>query len=378
MKQHHRLSVWPNETQLLLLKAATLSLSEASHAWHLFVTHSVDQLDASGDRLLSLIYFNIAIRLHQNHFSQCDFLKMKYYAIFSENYFLCSAFLPVLSQMLDAAIPVLALKGLPYLTLYYKNSGARKMMDIDIMVSPERFVDAALILEKNGWRTFKCRSLKNYDHRECIELTYFDDANNSIDLHYHLLHFIYYTAADDDYWKAAIPFTWHYQTMLTLNSADHLLHCCFHGNLVGEYIQPLRWIVDAFYIIAGSKIDWHRLIFLSERKSLSLFMLNSLRYLKINFNAEIPTFVLTSLENIKITIYDKLFYKGMHRKTNNFFVAQLFQFVVVMINNKNKSFFYCVSEYLKRMASTQKRRDVPIKLLLKALHKIKNKRAAMT
>ncbi len=377
MKRHHRLSVWPNETQLLLLKAATLSLSEANTAWQLFLTHNANQLDASGERLLSLIYFNIAIRLNQSHFLQSDLLKIKYYAVFSENRFLCNAFSPILSQLLNAAIPVLTLKGLAYHTLYYKNAGARKMMDIDIMVPPERFVDAALILEKNGWKTFKCTPLKNFDYKTSCALTYFDDANNSIDLHYHLLHFAYDKEADDEYWEAAVPFTWYHQTMLTLSSTDHLLHCCFHGNVVGDYIQPLRWIVDAFYIIASREIDWNRFIFLSEKKSLSLFMLNSLRYLKTHFNADIPPDVLISLENIKITFSDKWFYNGMHRKTNNFFVAQLFQFLVVIRSNNNKSFLYCCCEYLKNIASTKKLRYVPIKLPLKALHKIKNRMAAI-
>ena len=106
MKQHHRLSVWPNETQLLLLKAATLPFSEASTAWQLFLTNNADQLDASGERLLSLIYFNMAIRFNQVRFQQYDFLKMKYYVIFSENRFLFNEFLPVLSQLCDATIPV--------------------------------------------------------------------------------------------------------------------------------------------------------------------------------------------------------------------------------------------------------------------------------
>lgn len=377
MKQQHRLSVWPNETQLLLLKAATLPFSDASAAWQLFLAHHADQLDASGERLLSLIYFNMAIRLNQDRFLQYDFLKMKYYVVFSENRFLFNAFSPVLSQLQGAAIPVLALKGLAYHTLYYKNSGARKMMDIDIMVPPAYFIDAALILEKNGWRTFKCTPLKNFDYKTSHALTYFDDANNSIDLHYHLLHSLYYKEADNEYWEAAVPFTWYNQTMLTLNSSDHLLHCCFHGNVVGAYIQPLRWIVDAFYIIAESKIDWNRLIFLSEKKSISLFMLNSLRYLKTHFNADIPEDVLISLENIKITSSDKWFYNGRHRKTNGFFVAQLFQFLEVIRNNNNKSFLYCFCEYLKKISTTKKLRYVPIKLPLKVLHKMKNRVAAI-
>ena len=359
-----------DESQLLLIKAAIFPKDKSLEAWTRFIDDKSTALDPSSERLLPLIYYNLAIKHELQHFIKRDALKKTHINTYANNYFLFNSFKSTLEQLVAYKIPVLAIKGFAYLPLYYNNIGARKMMDIDIMVPPQHFYQAGLILEEMGWRTFPCQSLKTFNPEQNHALCYLNDAGQSIDLHYHLLLINLTERADEEFWEGAIPYTFNEHHIQTLCPTDHFLHCCFHGNLAGPQITPLRWIVDAYHILEHASIDWDRFVSLSEKKSISLYMIDSLQCLREHFSMKIPLETLTRLHQIPISKADRYMYYNVKHIHKHLLSSIAYHYCCIVRMHKDKSFLTKISLLLKTISSTQKLRYVPIKLPLKIVKKL--------
>lgn len=365
-------SIWPNTRQKTILKAAILEGSSAIQAWNQIVEADLKIISRSEKQLLPLIYHNLVIKQGIKSIQERDFLKKEYLTVYANNKYLFRSFQEPLNIFIENKIPVLAIKGMAFLPLYYKDVGARPSTDIDILVPEHAFCQAAQILQEMGWKTFKCCPLKIYNPRMTHALEYFDDFGNNIDLHCHLLHTNCNLNANDEYWAAAEDFEFNNMKIKTLCHTDHLIHLCVHG-MVWNRAPSVRWIADAMCILNQTDIDWKRLLSLSQKKGISLFLLHAFRYLNEEFSAKIPKEILNQLESIKVSIVDRHIFDLIQVQKNS--LRKLHQYLIYTAyrNCRNKTLFSFVIEYLKLVCATDKLILVPFKLPIKIIKKITSK-----
>jgi hypothetical protein len=363
-------SIWPNKTQIDLIKAATLEGAQALHFWNDFINHEPDLTHPTNQQLLPFVYYNLVIRQHVDGFKLQSTLKKYYLTCYANNHYALNSIVEPLKKIRQCGIPVMAIKGFSYLPLLYKDKGARVMSDIDLLVSEADFHQAAIILEECGWKTFKCRPLKTYNPRSVHALSYFDSAGNCIDLHCHLLHIDLHINANEDYWQAAEVCVFQNIPINTLCITDHLLHVCVHGLSLTDATPSLRWIVDALFILKQDSIDWDRLIFIAKKKNLSLCLFSALSYIAAHFSAPIPAMALQTLHDIPVTRCERKMFELMHTQTN-LIKKQQYIFYGIYRNSPDKTWMHCLIQYLKRVAITDRMLLVPFKLPGRIVWKLK-------
>jgi hypothetical protein len=158
------------------------------------------------------------------------------------------------------------------------------------------------LLLKLGWRSeFRTRGLTanllSFGHAEHFT----DDAGHALDLHWRVLHRVFETGDDDEFWAACVPAQIGEVASAGLNPADQLLHICQHGAAYSE-LPPMRWVADAVVVLQTSpELDWHRLLAQARRHHLALPLRETMRYLSDTLGAAIPPIVLQELQAQPIT-----------------------------------------------------------------------------
>ena len=317
--------------------------------------------------MLPLVYHNLAIQQKRKTFTQFDSLRNIYLTTHAKNLYLLNSFKLPLSKLAEKKIPIIALKGLAYLPLYYKNLGARVMTDIDILVPEHRFHEAAQILDDLGWKTFRCRQLKHYNPRLMHALDYFDLLGNNIDLHCHLLHTNCEKTSNDDYWNAAIEMDLSGISIQTLCPTDHLIQACAHGQ-ISNSAHSMYWAIDAHRILEQGSIDWERVLFLAQTKAISLFLLEAFCHLNTFLPKSVPDHVIKSLQTIPASKLDRRIFHLLQRQEKTLSYHQ-YLLCNAYRNCKDKTYFSCFAQYLKLIASTDQLTLVPLSITYKVLKK---------
>jgi hypothetical protein len=364
-------SIWPNESRILLLKAATMQYAQALDYWRSFLKTEPDLMDLTHQQLLPSVYYNLVIRQRVEDVEWHDVLKRHYLTCYANNRYLLRSVILPLHELCKKNIPVIALKGLAHTLSLYRDQGARIMTDLDILVPETHFSQAAAVLEAHGWKTFKCRPLKNYNSRLVHALSFFDKEGHCVDLHCHVLSIDCYPESNDVYWEQAVPFLFHDEIVIkTLCVTDHLLHTLIHG-LTRTYATPsLRWVVDAVLIMHYNPIDWQRLLFLAQTKRLSVCLEQALSYLVIHFSVSIPEDFLPQLRAIPADHIERRMFELMHTK-NTLLKKQQYVFYSIQRNNPDKARWQCFIVYLKYIAITDSLIKVPFRLPGKMISKLR-------
>ena len=347
----------------LLVKAALLKGDAALEAWELFVKNN----PLNGHpKLFPLIYYNLAIRQKLEAFSEIETLRNLYLTTHAKNLYLLNSLKLPLSKLAEKQIPLIALKGLAYLPLYYKNLGARLMTDIDLLVPENHLHEAAHVLEDLGWKPFRCRQLKHFNPRLMHALDYFDLLGNNIDLHCHLLHTNCEKSANDPYWDAAIEFNWNGIRLQTLCPTDHLIQACAHAQ-ISNSAHSMYWASDALCILEQG-VNWERIVSLARAKAISPFLLESFQRLKSYVPTSIPDSVIIALQAIPITHLDQRIFRLLQVQEKKLSYHQ-YLLCNAYRNCKDKSRLSTFAEYLKLIASADRLTLVPFTLSAKIIQK---------
>ena len=354
-------------TEKLLLKAAMMQGEEALSSWELFIKNHPLRSDTH-PKLLPLVYYNLAIRQKLKTFAQSEALRNIYLTTHAKNLYLLNSFKLPLSKFAEKNIPIIVLKGLAYLTLYYKNLGARIMTDIDILVPEAHFHEAAQILDELGWKTFRCRQLKHYNPRLTHALDYFDLIGNNIDLHCHLLHTNSERTSNDSYWDASEELNVNGMSVKTLCPTDHLIHCCAHGQMSNK-AHSMYWVIDALCILEERSIDWERVLLLAEMKAISPFLLQAFQCLNTYVPGSIQGPLIDALKKIPVSKLDQRIFRLLQTQENTLSCHQ-YLLCNAYRNCKDKTYFSCFIEYLKLITSTDRLTLIPLKLVAKIIRKI--------
>jgi hypothetical protein len=300
---------WPTPLQELLLKATLLKTDEALQAWEEWYSQDgLERLDNGSYRLLPMTYRNLQKLGYE------DPVLMKLRGInrraWCENHLLFRRMSPALAMFHQAGIPTLLLKGAALTLLHYRDFGLRPMQDLDILVPEDRALEAAALLEVQGWsrNTLASVSFGGFFllYRHAAEFMRRPDER--LDLHWHLLVRTCSREADQLFWDASIPVEFEGNSTRALCPTDQLLHACVHGAEWNE-VPPLRWVVDASSVLESSDIDWQRLLQVATTCRVVPALRDALRYLVSTVEASVPIWVVRKLESIPVAPAEELEYQ---------------------------------------------------------------------
>lgn len=269
----------------------------ATDAWAQWQAQTdLDQLDYGSVRLLPLLYHNL--RAHEIEHPWMGKCKGLYRRTWYQNQMLLHHAAALLPHLHAAGIETLLLKGAALVLLHYRNLGLRPMDDLDLLVPTHQATAAEDLLRKLGWTSNLPPPHLAADFASFWHAAHFKDrAGRAIDLHWHVLHRVFETGSDDEFWAGRVPVRIGDVVTTALNPTDQLLHACQHG---AEYndVPPLRWIADAVFILRTSpELDWNRFLAQAQRHHLVLPLRETLRYLRETLAPAIPLTVLQELQS---------------------------------------------------------------------------------
>ena len=297
-----RRSYLPSLAQENLLKAALWDPPRALDHWRTFLEQiPFDDIDYGSSRLLPLVYKNLAAIAPEDPYM--GRMKGIYRLTWAQNQRFLNRLLPVVRLLEENQIPTLLLKGGALTLTCYGDYGLRGMGDIDLLVASQHATQAMQLLEQASWKMIQ--EYHKLDISVHHAAHYLDPQSGiDLDLHWHLLVFRCNDSADRLFWEK--PGTCQYQnrSLTTLVPVDHLFHTLCHGAAWNE-VSPIRWVVDAAWLIKKGPIDWDRILFLTERLGFVCQIRETLAYLSEVMECSIPDEVLKRLEGMPVDRWQK-------------------------------------------------------------------------
>lgn len=298
--------------QELLLRATLLDGQDALAAWQAWkaMVDLEGHHDNGSYRLFPLLYKNMERNGNKDPF--VTRLKGIYRQAWYKNHRLFHDMSIILRHLHDAGIRTMVLKGAALAVLCYENYAVRPMADVDVLVHPSQVLLAIDILEKEGWKPTTELTEDDLLYRHSKQLK--DCSGKEFDLHWHLLSDSCWDGADTDFWDGAVSLTIGGVSTLSPNPADMLLHVIVHG-VKWNPEPPIRWIADAVSLIKMVKpgIDWMRFMAQAKKHRVVLHVRKALNYLHDTYGILIPSVVLHTINNVRISPMETLEYKYVTR-----------------------------------------------------------------
>lgn len=193
----------------------------------------------------------------------------------------------------------------------YASAADRPTADIDVYVKPADLRASLQLLLADGWKSVGDDLLHDIDSlissRHAVELRRGDDEN--LDLHWSLLHrFGTVCNNHEEYWIGCRHIDYAGARYTVLNPTHQLLQCCAHGTRWAFWVSPIRWLVDAYRIIAvhGTQIDWVELVADAVRLDVVPPVKETLLYLANELNADIPPSAISAISQCKASYTARL------------------------------------------------------------------------
>ncbi len=295
-------SCWPNDTQILLLRAALLdprAASEAFARWSARVDW--DALDPGSTRLLPLLAHNLG---------ELDDLLIKRARgvlrhTWSRNQRLFHRTAPALRALQAEGVPVMLLKGAALVARTYGHAGLRPMNDLDVLVPLEAASRARQCLANLGWRPTYFVREGQLPHLHAIGLG--DGSGAEIDLHWHAVFECRRPGDDNAFWNSARSASHAGLSVLVPSATDLALQIATHG-LRWSDSPPINWVADLFWLLrtAQSEVDWERLIERARTASLLLQLRLALAYVAEELTAPVPARALAVLATQRVRAGERL------------------------------------------------------------------------
>lgn len=281
----------PSPTQHLLMKAVLLKGEAALDAWQAWKSAiNLNDVDYPSLRLLPMLYQNLK---ENNAPDDPDLQRMKgvYRLSWVQNQLLFRRLSEILRRFEDQGIKTVILKGGALVFGYYHDYGVRPMHDLDIMVKWDQLNVISEILGDIGWHQQHICPERLQSYRR--ETVFENDAEQEIDIHWHLLREWCMPEHDAAFWTNTTTLPMNDMSMTALNPTYSLMHLCGHG-YQWSTLPSLLWIADIHKIIttASDQIEWDPLMLIASRYNLTIPLRNVLAYLADDLETSIPLSVL--------------------------------------------------------------------------------------
>lgn len=306
---------WPDERQMLLLRAATEQGEAALAAWREWLaTGRFDDIDGASFAMIPQVYehvvavggeFEEAARLH-------GIQRRQWY----QNRVAMHALAQAVGALADAGIEAMVLKGAALLLSVPEVSSSRGMSDVDLLVRPEDAARAAELLLSRGWSKPWQRMP---DPAEAFELVHAvplrHGSGASLDLHRQMLEDNRAPGIDSGAWKRARTAEVEGRKVRLPAPEDLLVGVCVHGTRATPS-RTIRWVIDAVAVIeaTGGAMDWELVVRIARRRRVSLAMAEALRFVRDEFGAEAPGDAIAALEGTRRGWIERLDYRAQGNK----------------------------------------------------------------
>lgn len=298
-------NLWPNQTQLLAIRAALLSGEDAKKAFSqwLELVNFEEDFDSGTFRVLPLLYDN----LRQQGVEHPAMARIKgvYRLSWYRNNKLFAEIAPALKSLDAAGIPLMLLKGIPLIDRYYKNIALRPMADIDVAVPADFAREALKVMSNLPYSQYAPASEDFIKYRHAMQ--YSSKNHGEIDVHWHLLPEGLNEHFDNYFWSSATPIEFQGIRCVTPDHTRMLFHTLIHG-IRWNLEPPIRWICDSAKIIdsAAPEIDWDSLVRFSERYELQYRLGLALRYLRTTLATPVPRDIIQTLDRKRATRVERI------------------------------------------------------------------------
>jgi hypothetical protein len=311
---------YPNESQVCLLKAALsndLKVAEAYFEKWLslkyldnldvnhpdILSHIMDSLDIGSQRLIPLLHENLRESSHR----YLPYLKGYKKKTWFRNQQIGFYIKKLQAQLAANNIPSIVFKGLDYAANYYPSIATRPMNDGDLLI-PLSEKEKFFKLKKEGRLDLEVSKygseMKKFVHAAHLEYP----CGVDIDLHWNV--FPEYSSDPD-----LNDIVWANKKVddkgnLRLSETLSLFLALTHGKNF-DPVTPIRWVSDSVLILRKSKIDWDLFYELTEKLKFKPFIINAVKYLKEEFEFDIPHVFLEKLNLLTPTPLEKKYYESI-------------------------------------------------------------------
>ena len=290
---------WPTALQSDLLRAALMRDERGLAAWRrVRPALSIADMDSGVQAVLPQLRANL-LRLGIND-PLMELFKGVHRHAWARNQLMLAQVMPVVSDLEDAGVPTLMLKGAALMAEGRHDAGIREMTDIDVLVPTGSVADACQVLAACGMRPVENVPIwfvtDYWAPRVRHSANFENAAGGQLDLHWHALLLSRHDDADTEFWTAAQSVSLRQVSTRTLCPADELLLVILHG--LGWAPTPTyRWALDATLIARGvcGEVDYERLAEQARRRRVAPALRMGLRYLQEVADVEIPGHVLRAL-----------------------------------------------------------------------------------
>ena len=298
---------FPTAEQQLLLQASLFKGEKGMSAWKKWQSmKDWDDLDAGSLRLIPLLYRNLMEQdVREPVMSRYKGIYQSYWA---RNQLLFHSVEPVLAALREAGIEVMFFKGVALLLGLDLDTALRPMDDVDIIVRPEDFHKASLVINKLGW-------LPRTGDRHIIneatkDFSFQNGKGQFLDVHLHPLLYARWGAHEMEIWERAQQQSFRGIPVRVMDHTNHLVHIIVHG-LARNPVPPVRWGADATMLLndAACPVQWGYLVEQSKTLRTTFAVAAGLRYLKENLAVRVPEDVILALEREVLSLPEKAAYR---------------------------------------------------------------------
>jgi Uncharacterised nucleotidyltransferase len=157
----------------------------------------------------------------------------------------------------EAGIPCLMLKGGAGLLAGWLKAESRPVIDIDVLISPERLEEAARVLAARGWSP-AFRPYLPCDARRHSHPVSSPQGGFLVDIHWFALRHARWVGVDDMLWQAARRKQLCDGDVLIPSAEDFLVHTIAHGRRAGSPGSLWKRDVRALLEHPNVFVDWNR------------------------------------------------------------------------------------------------------------------------
>ena len=157
----------------------------------------------------------------------------------------------------ESGIPCLMLKGGAGLLAGWLKAENRPIIDIDVLISPERLEEAARILTAKGWSP-AFRPYLPCDARRHSHPFSSPEGGLLVDIHWFSLRHARWPGVDDVLWQGAWRAELRWGDVLIPSPEDFLVHTVAHGRRAGSPGSPWKKDVRALLEHPDVRVDWDR------------------------------------------------------------------------------------------------------------------------
>jgi Uncharacterised nucleotidyltransferase len=241
-------------------------------------------------RLLPLLYFNLKRNRIEIENDYSAYLKTAYVREELRSNTFQNILNATIEVLLNKKCDFILLNGASLAEPIYENWNIRHCHDIDILVKENHCEKTSSILIDNGFRlenSFQSKGIK----KNILK----NDSGLVVTSHTHLFNHPFYNNDIGGFWKRAALKNIAGLQMNVLSDTDVLFHTI--GKAFTNYFFSLQWVADSVVLIRKSNINWE-LFFENTRKSrLSIGILSMLKYLRKEFNLNVPVSLFTNLSS---------------------------------------------------------------------------------